>query len=419
MSTILDALRKAQEDTGGKRQPPVGEHPATTEAMTPAPRRRRRVGWPVAVLAILAVAFAGGLALGDRIVALFGGPAESPSGEAEIQVAAHDEGVPEAAGQPAAVPGSDEEPATAAAPTPIVRRGNRAASADGDASRPVFAQTADSLVQKRDAAPAAAPVPAATPYGQLHVFGAGEAPVKGKPSSEDRLARLQQLREKMQQARQKAAGQGRTAENAAPTQIFVPPPRDAAPAAGEPEVPAPAAPAAGKADAPAPAAPVAEPVVEVARAADPAPVDVARPAAPGGAAAIGVSVSNAHDEAAQDEIRDTDVPEPQQVPAAEANTEPPTVVAAIAPDPAPQAVPAPAAAQPVLRRAPGGAPQVAINILQWSTEPARRFAFVSVDGGNMTQVREGDHIGGLTIKHIHQQMIEFGFNDSTFLLRAN
>ncbi|MBY0273856.1 hypothetical protein K2Z84_00830, partial [Candidatus Binatia bacterium] len=78
-----------------------------------------------------------------------------------------------------------------------------------------------------------------------------------------------------------------------------------------------------------------------------------------------------------------------------------------------------AAAQPVLRHSPGGAPQVAINILQWSAEPARRFAFVSVDGGNMTQVREGDHIGGLTIKHIHQQMIEFGFNDGTFLLRAN
>ena len=80
---------------------------------------------------------------------------------------------------------------------------------------------------------------------------------------------------------------------------------------------------------------------------------------------------------------------------------------------------APGGSPPVLRRSPGGAPQVAINILQWSAEPERRFAFVSVDGGGMTQVREGDRIGGLTVKHIHQQMIEFGFNDATFLLRAN
>ncbi|MEW6268317.1 MAG: hypothetical protein AB1689_03355, partial [Thermodesulfobacteriota bacterium] len=74
---------------------------------------------------------------------------------------------------------------------------------------------------------------------------------------------------------------------------------------------------------------------------------------------------------------------------------------------------------PVLRRPPGGAPQVSINILQWSVEPARRFAFVTVDGGNMRQVREGDRIGGLTVKRIYEQMIEFGFNDSTFMLRAN
>jgi len=37
----------------------------------------------------------------------------------------------------------------------------------------------------------------------------------------------------------------------------------------------------------------------------------------------------------------------------------------------------------------------------------------------MTQVREGDKIGGLVVKHIHEQTIEFGFNDSSFLLRAN
>jgi hypothetical protein len=92
--------------------------------------------------------------------------------------------------------------------------------------------------------------------------------------------------------------------------------------------------------------------------------------------------------------------------------EAPVALAAVKRAPAP-------AEPPVLRRPPGGAPQVSINILQWSAEPTRRFAFVTVDGGNVTQIREGDRIGGLTVKRIYEQMIEFGFNDTSFMLRAN
>ena len=72
-----------------------------------------------------------------------------------------------------------------------------------------------------------------------------------------------------------------------------------------------------------------------------------------------------------------------------------------------------------VRRSPTGAPQVAINIVQWSSAPARRFAFVTVDGSAMTQVREGDRVGGLTVKRIYQRAVEFGYNDSSFLMRAN
>jgi hypothetical protein len=72
-----------------------------------------------------------------------------------------------------------------------------------------------------------------------------------------------------------------------------------------------------------------------------------------------------------------------------------------------------------VRRSPTGAPQVAINIVQWSSVPSRRFAFVTVDGSAMTQVREGDRVGGLTVKRIYQRAVEFGFNDSNFLMRAN
>ena len=418
MSTILDALRKAQEDTGAKQQPPVGEHPAT-EAVVPAPRRRRRVGWPVIVLGILAIAFAGGLALGDRIAALFGGSGDTPAPAADARLAARDD-----AAAPAAAPDVKQQAAAPAA-SPVVRRGRRPAQGAGDAPPPRFAPPPAAMGDgKAAAAPAAAPDAAPTPYGRLHVFGAGEQAQPGKQQNDDRLARLQELREKMLKARQEAGARGAPQEASPPAQIFVPPPHDAAPVQG------------GAAKAPAPP-PEANPNATTGQNAAPAegapaPVALARadaaPAAEPGPPAVGVSVSNAQAEAADAEVHDPDIPPPSE-PAHAPAQEPPVAVAAIPPsEPVPSepaaAAPAPAApaaagTSPVLRRAPGGAPQVAINILQWSAEPGRRFAFVSVDGGNMTQVREGDRIGGLTIKHIHQQMIEFGFNDSTFLLRAN
>ena len=73
-----------------------------------------------------------------------------------------------------------------------------------------------------------------------------------------------------------------------------------------------------------------------------------------------------------------------------------------------------------LRRAPSGAPQVRINILQYSPDPARRFAYVSVEGaGAMTQVREGESYEGLTVRRILPEMVEFANSTSTFMLRAN
>jgi hypothetical protein len=149
-----------------------------------------------------------------------------------------------------------------------------------------------------------------------------------------------------------------------------------------------------------------------------APIEIAIPPAPAEPARVAPAPVRAAVAPQQEETRDPDivsanddqaVAEPPP-PAEEA----PAVVASL-----PRPEPVQPASPQVLRRAPGGAPRVSINILQWSTEPGRRFAFVSVDGGGMTQVREGDRIGGLTVKQIHQQMIEFGFNDSSFLLRAN
>ena len=43
-----------------------------------------------------------------------------------------------------------------------------------------------------------------------------------------------------------------------------------------------------------------------------------------------------------------------------------------------------------LRRPPNGEPDVTINIVQWSAIPERRFAFVRVDGSQVTRLTTGN-----------------------------
>ncbi len=84
------------------------------------------------------------------------------------------------------------------------------------------------------------------------------------------------------------------------------------------------------------------------------------------------------------------------------------------------AVDAPDPDRKVLRRAPSGAPSVRINILQYSRDPDRRFAYMSLEGQPaMTQVREGESYQGLTVKRIFPDVVEFDHSGSLFLLRAN
>lgn len=426
MSTILDALRKAQEETGGRRESSVGDLPPAGGG--PAPRRdrtRRAFGWLAAILGVLAIAFVGGLALGNRVGDLFGKSDDAPSADVAREPAADAE--PErVAAAPKTLP--------AEAPTARVSEAGVPPDAPQVGIPPRTAHV--------PAAPRAAdggPDPGPTPYGRLHVFGADGS--SSKPyTNEDRLARLQQLRERMLKARREAAQRGADPSKE-PTQIIVPPPqpptnavasaprpiakpdpaliaRHTEPTDGEirdPDIsPLPgetlddARPVARVAAAPAPKpAPPAEPAPAPAERVV-AAVEPVAPAAEPVAPSADVQPAPAPVVVAAQSEEPAEEGEESAAVAAEA----PAQVAAIAPA-------APAPTPPVLRRSPGGAPQVSINILQWSSEPERRFAFVSVDGGGMTQVREGDRIGGLTVKHIHQQMIEFGFNDSSFLLRAN
>ena len=421
MSTILDALRKAQEETRGGRDSRVDTVPGGDGPTSPRRRGPRRlVVWVAAVAGVLIVAFVGGLALGHRVMDFFGGASETADAPPGQQIAT-DQKAP-AAAAPVAPRAAEVAKPAKAAPVAPVAPAERMAVAQNQAK----VAPAPAPAQQPAASGDSAPAPAAR-----HVFGAAALPPQGKDvTDEDRAARLQQLRDRMLKARQDArAGAGANGGEKNLVPIIVPPPRDQAPAPAR----QPAVAVAGSDDAGAQgtAARVASDGAAAAPAPKIDPIQVASApravaAAPPGAAAalrdalaavgagaVGVSVKAAHDDSGEGEVPDAGAAAPDAV--AKPAAEPPPTTLASLPPPA-----AAAPAQPqVLRRAPGGAPQVAINILQWSAEPERRFAFVSVDGGGMTQVREGDHIGGLTVKHIHEQTIEFGYNDSSFVLRAN
>jgi hypothetical protein len=111
--------------------------------------------------------------------------------------------------------------------------------------------------------------------------------------------------------------------------------------------------------------------------------------------------------------------------------EPDNALAAVAP---PAAVEAPPALEPEVPsaeaqppspadvlidtgRSPPGAPRVALSFLQWSPDPARRFAFVSIDGAPTQRVREGDTAGSLTVALITPNGIQFKQDGKLFTIR--
>lgn len=79
----------------------------------------------------------------------------------------------------------------------------------------------------------------------------------------------------------------------------------------------------------------------------------------------------------------------------------------------------PSAPVPEVRRLPTGLPEVEVNIVQWSPSADRRFAFVRIDGSTMVKVREGDEVGGLRVVRIHPQGIELAQDDGRWLLRTD
>jgi len=445
LSTILEVLRKAQEDA--RRKPEPGKVPGGL--FDDAERRRRRRRLLFAVGAVVVLGFVGGWWFGARL------RAPEPTAEDDGRLAVAD----------ATSPGRDAEPSAARSPGAEPGIGGTSAAPETKAEEPPAAKTAPApapatapgaVEDARRAAPpapegsgaAAQPpsVPAAPPAAAKAAPQVPPAALRaraGDASSETALA-AQRAAIRAGRAREtEPASDTASAEAAAPA---APVGERRAPSYMDAGVPAfgPAGPTAeGAAPAPRLRA-IQRPLrgteasrVQLAdRAAAPPPAAVA-PAAPRAAGSFRDS----------DEVRigtaerEKPAPEPREARADQrlARAESPLggaadvraesaagAAAAAARDLAPAPARPPLAASDdgdvlarALRRSPTGAPDVKINIVSWSATPGRRFAFVRVDGSQVTQVREGDEIGGLKVKHIFQQAVEFGHGDSSFVLRAN
>jgi hypothetical protein len=95
--------------------------------------------------------------------------------------------------------------------------------------------------------------------------------------------------------------------------------------------------------------------------------------------------------------------------------------AAVAPPeiPAVEAEPPPPPPQVIdTGRSPAGTPSVALRFLQWSVDPARRYALVSIDGAPSQRLREGESAGSLTVSQIMQTGVQFKVEGKVFTIRS-
>jgi hypothetical protein len=102
-------------------------------------------------------------------------------------------------------------------------------------------------------------------------------------------------------------------------------------------------------------------------------------------------------------------------PAAEPEA-PPADEAALEPEPEPEPETSPETLVDT-GRSPPGAPKVALSFLQWSTDPSRRFAFISIDGAPSQRIREGEVAAGLTVAAITPTGVQFKREGTIFVIR--
>ncbi len=93
------------------------------------------------------------------------------------------------------------------------------------------------------------------------------------------------------------------------------------------------------------------------------------------------------------------------------------------PAPAPSEVAPPAAESPpppleVLPRLPNDAPRVQVNFLFYSRAAERRTVMLSVDGGSMTTLHEGERAGDLEVARILADRVHVRWGGRLFSVQA-
>jgi hypothetical protein len=110
--------------------------------------------------------------------------------------------------------------------------------------------------------------------------------------------------------------------------------------------------------------------------------------------------------------------------------EPPPAVVAKA-EPPPRATRAPAKLRPpvedeippdvdagVLERPPPNAPRIQISFLVYARVPERRMVWLSIDGGSLITLHEGEGSGGVEVARILPDRVHLRHNGSLFLVRT-
>jgi hypothetical protein len=109
------------------------------------------------------------------------------------------------------------------------------------------------------------------------------------------------------------------------------------------------------------------------------------------------------------------VPPPPAAAPAPTPVAPPVIAGAPAPAPAPAAKPRERTVQQVFGP-PMGAPRLRISFLVYSSLADRRSVVLTIDGGGLTTLREGDESNGISVVQIHPDRVDLRWNGETFTL---
>jgi hypothetical protein len=93
----------------------------------------------------------------------------------------------------------------------------------------------------------------------------------------------------------------------------------------------------------------------------------------------------------------------------------PPAIAAPTPAPAATAKPPERTVQQVFG-APAGAPRLRISFLVYSSLADRRTVVLTIDGGSLTTLREGDEAEGISVVQIHPDRVDLRWQGETFTL---